>query len=53
MSIYVFAPLGYGLLGNRYGVEASIAVMGALILLTLPLSLLLVKPRVPSKVPSY
>jgi MFS family permease len=49
----IAAPLGYGLLGNRYGVEASIAVMGALILLTLPLSLLLMKPRVPSKVPSY
>lgn len=49
----IAAPLGYGLLGNRYGVEASIAVMGALILLTLPLSLLLVKPRIPSKVPSY
>jgi MFS family permease len=49
----IAAPLGYGLLGNRYGVEASIAVMGALILLTLPLSLLLMKPRVPRKVPSY
>ena len=49
----IAAPLGYGLLGNRYGVEASIAVMGVLILLTLPLSLLLMKPRAPSKVPSY
>jgi MFS family permease len=49
----IAAPLGYGLLGNRYGVEASIAVMGALVLLTLPLSLLLMKPRAPSKVPSY
>jgi MFS family permease len=49
----IAAPLGYGLLGNRYGVEASIAVMGVLILLTLPLSLLLMKPRAPSKVPGY
>jgi len=49
----IAAPLGYGLLGNRYGVEASIAVMGVLILLTLPLSLMLMKPRAPSKVPSY
>jgi MFS family permease len=49
----IAAPLSYGLLGNRYGVEASIGVMGVLILLTLPLSLLLMKPRAPSKVPSY
>jgi len=49
----IAAPLGYGLLGNRYGVEASIAVMGAAILLTLPLSLLLVKSGAPGKVPSY
>jgi len=49
----IAAPLGYGLLGNRYGVEASIAVMGALILLTLPLSLLLMKQSAPSKLPSY
>ncbi len=49
----IAAPLGYGLLGNRYGVEASIAVMGVAILLTLPLSLLVMKPRAPSKVPSY
>ena len=49
----IAAPLGYGLLGNRYGVDASIAVMGVAILLTLPLSLLLAKSAVPSKVPSY
>ncbi|MFL6563444.1 MAG: MFS transporter [Burkholderiales bacterium] len=49
----IAAPLGYGLLGNRYGVDASIAVMGAAILFTLPLSLLLVKSRSPGKVPSY
>jgi len=49
----IAAPLGYGLLGNRYGVETSIAVMGMLILLTLPLSLLLAKPGAAAKVPSY
>jgi MFS family permease len=49
----IAAPLGYGLLGNRYGVETSIAVMGTLILLTLPLALLLAKTGAPSKVPSY
>jgi MFS family permease len=49
----IAAPLGYGLLGNRYGVETSIAVMGPLILLTLPLSLLLAKPGAAAKAPSY
>jgi MFS family permease len=49
----IAAPLGYGLLGNRHGVEASVAVMGVAILLTLPLSLLLVKSRAQGKVPSY
>ena len=49
----IAAPLGYGLLGNRYGVETSIAVMGMLILLTLPLSLLLAKPGAAAKVASY
>ena len=49
----IAAPLGYGLLGNRHGVEASIAVMGAAILLTLPLALLLAKSGAASKVPSY
>ena len=49
----IAAPLGYGLLGNRYGVEASIAVMGVAILLTLPLSLLLARSGASSKVPSY
>ena len=49
----IAAPLGYGLLGNRHGVEASIAVMGAAILLTLPLALLLAKSDAASKVPSY
>ena len=49
----IAAPLGYGLLGNRYGVETSIAVMGTLILLALPLSLLLAKPGAAAKAPSY
>ena len=49
----IVAPLGYGLLGNRYGVEASIAVMGVAILLTLPLTPLLVKSSAPRKAPSY
>jgi FSR family fosmidomycin resistance protein-like MFS transporter len=49
----IAAPLGYGLLGNHYGVDASVAVMGAAILFTLPLSLLLVKSGAPGKVPSY
>jgi MFS transporter, FSR family, fosmidomycin resistance protein len=40
----IAAPLGYGLLGDRFGVGAAIATMGVLILLTLPLALLL-KPR--------
>jgi FSR family fosmidomycin resistance protein-like MFS transporter len=37
----IAAPLGYGLLGDRYGVATTLATMGAAILLTLPLSLLL------------
>jgi MFS family permease len=40
----IAAPLGYGLLGDRYGVEAALAVMGVAILLTLPLTLLLRRP---------
>ena len=40
----IVAPLGYGLLGDRFGVGAAIATMGVLILLTLPLAALL-KPR--------
>jgi MFS family permease len=40
----IAAPLGYGLLGDRFGVSASIATMGALVLLTVPLAALL-KPR--------
>jgi len=40
----IVAPLGYGLLGDRFGVGAAIATMGVLILLTVPLAVLL-KPR--------
>ena len=40
----IVAPLGYGLLGDRFGVGAAIATMGVLILLTVPLAALL-KPR--------
>jgi dipeptide/tripeptide permease len=34
----IAAPLGFGLLGDRFGVEAVMAVLGATILLTLPLA---------------
>jgi len=37
----IAAPLGYGLLGNQYGVEAALGTMGVAILLTLPLTVLL------------
>ena len=40
----IAAPLGYGMLGDRYGVGVAIATMGVLILLTVPLAALL-KPR--------
>lgn len=40
----IAAPLGFGFLGDRFGVAAAIASMGALTLLALPLALLL-KPR--------
>ncbi len=40
----IVAPLGFGLLGDRFGVEAAIAALGATILLTLPLVALL-RPR--------
>jgi FSR family fosmidomycin resistance protein-like MFS transporter len=40
----IAAPLGYGLLGDRFGVGAAIATMGVVILLTVPLAALL-KPR--------
>ncbi len=37
----IAAPLGYGLLGDAYGVETSIAVIGIAVFLTVPLALLL------------
>jgi MFS family permease len=40
----IAAPLGYGLLGDRFGVGTAIATMGVVVLLTIPLAILL-KPR--------
>jgi len=40
----IAAPLGYGLLGDRFGVSTAIATMGVVVLLTIPLVILL-KPR--------
>jgi len=40
----IAAPLGYGLLGDRFGVSTAIATMGVVVLLTIPLAALL-KPR--------
>ena len=37
----IAAPLGYGLLGDAYGVETSIAVIGIAVFLTVPLALLM------------
>jgi MFS family permease len=37
----IIAPLAYGLVGDRYGVETAIAIMGVTVLLTLPLAALL------------
>jgi MFS-type transporter involved in bile tolerance (Atg22 family) len=37
----IAAPLGVGLLGDRFGVETAIATIGLAILLTVPLALLL------------
>jgi MFS transporter, FSR family, fosmidomycin resistance protein len=37
----IASPLGYGFLGDLYGVETSIALMGALIFLTVPMALML------------
>jgi len=39
----IAAPLGYGLIGDRYGVETAIAIIGVAIFLTVPLALL-IKP---------
>ncbi len=40
----ILAPLGFGLLGDRFGVHTAIAALGAMILLTLPLVAVL-RPR--------
>ncbi len=37
----IAAPLGYGLIGDRYGVETSIAIIGIAIFLTVPLAALM------------
>lgn len=37
----IVAPLGFGMLGDRFGVTVAMATMGALVLLTLPLASLL------------
>jgi MFS family permease len=37
----IAAPLGYGLIGDRYGVETSIAIIGVAIFLTVPLAIAL------------
>ena len=47
----IAAPLGYGLIGDRYGVETSIAIIGIAIFLTVPLAMLL-KPAGASRLRS-
>jgi len=42
----IAAPLGYGLIGDLYGVNTSIAIVGTAIFLTVPLAALL-KPAAP------
>ena len=37
----IAAPLGYGLIGDRYGVETSIAIIGVSIFLAIPLAMLM------------
>ena len=37
----IAAPLGYGLIGDVYGVETSMAIIGVAIFLTVPLALLM------------
>ncbi len=47
----IAAPLGYGLIGDRYGVETSIAIIGVAIFLTVPLAAL-IKPAGASRLRS-
>ena len=42
----IAAPLGYGLIGDLYSVETSLAVVGIAVFLTVPLALLLKTPEV-------
>ena len=37
----IAAPLGYGVLGDRFGVATAIAAMAATVVLTIPLAVLL------------
>jgi len=37
----IAAPLGYGLIGDLYGVETSMAIVGVAIFLTVPLAALM------------
>ena len=46
----IAAPLGYGLLGDRAGIENAIAVVGIMVFLTLPLCLTL-RPAVSTAAP--
>jgi MFS family permease len=47
----IIAPLGYGLLGDAIGIEKTIAVVGGLVLLSLPLCLVL-RPSLRVPVPA-
>ena len=47
----IAAPLGYGLIGDLYGVETSMAIIGIAIFLTVPLAVLM-KPAAASRLRS-
>jgi len=47
----IAAPLGYGLIGDRYGIETAFAIIGIAIFLTVPLAALL-KPGAASRLKS-
>src|SRR5882672_3984656 len=47
----IAAPLGYGLIGDLYGVETSMAIIGVAIFLTVPLALLM-RPATASRLKS-
>lgn len=48
----IASPLGYGFLGDLYGVETSIALMGALIFVAAPIALLLRPAQAARAVPT-